>query len=254
LSASGSKPRSAQMHSGAWPTPVASTQPTRTAGAVTAPGRASWHDRRRRHSGGDGANGGGRAPTTLRLPAGHGGRNASSPELLVDGEEKKSGSAAAFLRRGGATVAGGGPATVRREGRVSSTLHGRRTVRGELGRRSPWSCSRRRRRPGSDGRGARTATVGFGPGDGAVEMSEARRLGERRARGRCRGDGGAGEVSCRDARRAVPTAALNRGVGAARGGHAATVRCHAGPARRAVSDTWGPLVGDFRIKNHPEGK
>jgi hypothetical protein len=88
----------------------------------------------------------------VRLPAGHGGWNASSPELLVDGEEKKSGSAAAFLRRGGATVAGGGPATVRREGRVSSMLHGRRTMRGELGRRSPWSCSRRRRRPGSDGR------------------------------------------------------------------------------------------------------
>jgi hypothetical protein len=89
----------------------------------------------------------------VRLPAGHGGRNPSSPELLVDGEEKKSGLAAALIRRGGATVAGGGPAMVRREGRVSSTLHGRRTVRGELGRRSPWSCSRRR------GGGGRTATV-----------------------------------------------------------------------------------------------
>jgi hypothetical protein len=191
------------------------------AGAVTAPGRMSRRGRRHRHSGGDGTNGGGRAPTTVRLPDGHGGRNASSSGLLVDGE-KKSSSAVVFLRRGGATVAGGGPVTVRREGRVSSTLHGRRTTRGELGRRSPWSCSRRRRRPDSDGRGARTATVGFGLGDGAVRMSEARRLGERRARGRCRG--GAGEASCRDAWRAVPTAALNRGVSAARGGHAATAR------------------------------
>jgi hypothetical protein len=86
-------------------------------------------------------------------------------------------------------------------------LHGQRTARGELGRRSPWSCSRRRRRPDSDSRGAQTATVGFGPGDGAVGMSEARRLGERQARGRYRGDGGAGEACCRDARRAVPTAA-----------------------------------------------
>jgi hypothetical protein len=93
-------------------------------GAVTAPTHASWRGRRRRHSGGDGANGGGRAPTTVRLPAGHGGRNASSPELLVDGEEKKSGSAAASLRRDGATVAGGGPAMARREGRVRSMLHG----------------------------------------------------------------------------------------------------------------------------------
>jgi hypothetical protein len=119
-------------------------------------------------------------------------------------------------------VAGGGPTTARREGRVSSTLHRRKTARGDLGRRSPWSCSRRRRRLGSDDRGARTVTVGFGPGDGAVGMSDARRLsGERRARVRCRGVGGAGEASCRDAH-AVPTAALSRGIGTARGGHVAT--------------------------------
>jgi hypothetical protein len=161
-------------------------------------GATKWRGRRWHHSGGDNANGGGRAPTTVRLPIGHGGRNASSPELLIDGEEKKSGSATAFLRRGGATVASGGPTMVRREGRVSSTLHGRRTARGELGRRSPWSCSRWRRHPDRDGRGARTATIGFGPCDGAVGTSEARQLGEQRARGRCRGDGGAGEASCRD--------------------------------------------------------
>jgi hypothetical protein len=93
------------------------------------------------------------------------------PELLVDGEGKKYGSTTAFFRRGGATVAGGGPVTVGREGKVSSILHGRRTARGELGRRSPWTCSRQRRRPYSDCRGARTATVGFGPGDGVIEMS-----------------------------------------------------------------------------------
>jgi hypothetical protein len=44
--------------------------------------------------------------------------------IIFDGEEKKSGSTVASLRRGGATVADGGPATARREGRVSSTLHG----------------------------------------------------------------------------------------------------------------------------------
>jgi hypothetical protein len=101
-------------------------------------------------------------------------------------------------------------------------------------------------RPDSGGRGARTATVNFRPGDGAVETSDARWLsGERRARGRSRGVGGAGEESCRDARRAVPTTALSRCVGVAHGGHAATARCRTGPVRRATADRWGPLVSDF---------
>jgi hypothetical protein len=257
LSASGPKPRSAQMHSGAWSTPVASARPTRTvrahgprprgrglrslgrprpvwpatarrsaayAGAVTAPGRALRRSWRRRHSGGDSANSGNRAPTTLRLPAGHGERNTSSPELLVDSEEKKSGSTAAFLRRGGAMVAGGGPAMVRREGQVSLTLHGRRTARGELGRCSPWM----KLATASDGR---TTTVGalgqrrlasdrgsgFGPGERAVGTARVRR-GDGADSGARSGGGGASEAGCRDARRTVPTAALNHGVSAARGG------------------------------------
>jgi hypothetical protein len=70
---------------------------------------------------------------------------------------------------------------------------------------------------------------------------------------RCRGVDGAGEASCRDARRAVPTVALSRGIGTACGGHAATARCHMGPARRAATDRSGPLISDFRIKIHPEG-
>jgi hypothetical protein len=44
-----------------------------------------------------GANGGGRTPTTVRLPVGHGGGRDSSLELLVDGEGEKTGSAAAFF-------------------------------------------------------------------------------------------------------------------------------------------------------------
>jgi hypothetical protein len=115
-------------------------------GAVTAPVRASWRGRRRCHSGGDGASGGGRAPTTVRLPAGHEGRHASSSELRVDGEEKKFGSAAASPRRGGATVVGGGPATARRERRVSSSSTGEERRGEAVGRRSPWRNSRRRRR------------------------------------------------------------------------------------------------------------
>jgi hypothetical protein len=116
------------------------------AGAVTAPARSSWRSRRWRHSGGDGANGGGRSPTTVRLPVGHGERHASSPELLVDGEEKKSGSSAASPRRGGATVAGVGPATVRRKRRVSSSSTGEERRGEKVGRRSQWRNSRRRRR------------------------------------------------------------------------------------------------------------
>jgi hypothetical protein len=58
-------------------------------GAVTAPGRASRRGRRRRHSGRGDANGGCRAPTTVRLPAGHGGGGDSSPELLIDVEGEK---------------------------------------------------------------------------------------------------------------------------------------------------------------------
>ncbi len=118
-------------------------------------------------------------PRRRGYPSGMGVEAIAHRSSLSTGRGRKTGSAAAFSDEARAPVAGGGPATARREGKVSSTLHGRRTARGELGRRSPWSCSRRRRRPDSDDRGARTATVGFGPGDGAVGTSEVRRLGER---------------------------------------------------------------------------
>jgi hypothetical protein len=165
------------------------------------------HGRRWRHSGGDGANGGGRAPTTVRLPAGHGGRHASSPELLVDGEEKKSGSTAASPRRGGATVAGVGPATVRMERRVSSSSTGEERRGEALGRRSPDEA---RDGEGGDndegsartaGRGAfgqgRADTAGRG-GGGAHEAAigrSGRRCRERGAEGEATLSGRAGELS-----------------------------------------------------------
>jgi hypothetical protein len=76
----------------------------------------------------------------------------------------------------------------------------------------------------------------------------------------CREVGGASEAVERGAtlsgggRRGRLTAALSRGVGAVRGSHTAMARCRTGPARRTESDRWGPLVSDFRIKNHPERK
>jgi hypothetical protein len=208
----GPRPRGCGLRSLGQPRPTRPATARRSAahvGAVTAPAHASRRGWRRRHNGGDGANGGGRAPTRVRLPAGHGGRNASSPELLVDGEEKKSDSAAASLRRGGATVAGGGPVTARREGRVRSTLHGRRTARGELGRRSPWSCSRWRRRPAAIWVTRLQATAVGACAIGAAARSGWRREGrggEREAlsddeRGRSAGR------RCWDARRTVPIAA-----------------------------------------------
>jgi hypothetical protein len=90
----------------------------------------------------------------VRLPAGHGGGGDSSLELLVDGEGKKSDSAAAFFRRGGATVAGDGPATVRMEGKVSSTP---RTKNGERRAQTTLTVDEARDRVGRpDSSGIRT--------------------------------------------------------------------------------------------------
>jgi hypothetical protein len=107
--------------------------------------------RRWRYSGGGGASDGTRAPTAERLPAGHGGGGDSSPELLVDGKGKETGSAAAFSDEARAPVAGGSPASGWREREVGSTLHGRKSGKRGLGLRSPWTSSRWRRRPDSDG-------------------------------------------------------------------------------------------------------
>jgi hypothetical protein len=112
----------------------------------------------------------------------------------------------------------------------------------------------RHRRTGDDGTaahrrgdGGATATgdvAGCGPSDvawtaavgtAAVRARQAQRgarsgreLSERdvRARRRCRAGERRGRGSCRDTWRAVPTAALSHGVGAARGGHAAAARAH----------------------------
>jgi hypothetical protein len=214
------------------------------AGAVTAPARTSRRGRRWCHSSGDGTNGGGRAPTTVRLPAGHRGRHASLPELLVDGEEKKSSSTAASPRRGGATVAGGDPATVRRERRVSSSSTGEEWRGEALGQRSPDGAH--------DGEGGDN-------GEGSARTAGRGTFGQRHADTACRG-GGAREAevgrSGRAARRrrgsavgtrgrAVPTAALSRCADAARGGHTAVVRCRVGPVRHATADKRGPLVSVF---------
>jgi hypothetical protein len=139
----------------------------------------------------------------VRLPAGHGERHASSPELLVDGEERKSGSTAASLRRGGATVAGGGPATVRRKRRVSSSSTGEERRGEALGRRSPDEARDGESGGNGDGEGSdsgawhlRTGVCGHGwsgrrrrtRGSGRAERASAARLSAARR-----------EVCCRDA-------------------------------------------------------
>jgi hypothetical protein len=145
--------------------------------------------------------GGGRAPTTVRLHAGHEGRHTSSPELRVDSEEKKSGSAAAFPRRGGATVAGGGPATARRERRVSSSSTGEERRGEAVRRRSPWRNSRRRRRQQRQRLGSDSGAWHLRTGARGHGWSGRRR----RTRGSRRGR--AGEWRCRNGGRgAVGTA------------------------------------------------
>jgi hypothetical protein len=52
-------------------------------------------------------------------------------------------------------------------------------------------------------------------------------------------DGGAGEASCRDARRAVPTAALNRGVGA--------WRPRGNGARRLTGGARSSVISELKI-------
>jgi hypothetical protein len=94
-------------------------------------------------------------------------------------------SAAAFSDEARALVAGGGPAMGRREREVGSTLHGRKSGKRGLGHRSPWTSSRRRRRPDSDG-GA------LGQGRSASDMDDdAVETGAREATATARTAGGA---------------------------------------------------------------
>jgi hypothetical protein len=97
-------------------------------------------------------------------------------------------------------VAYGGPATVRREEKVSSTLHGRRTARGELGRRSSWM----KLVTASDGRTA----AGFGHGGGAASDSGDGSIGAGR------GEAVWTAVVAQSERRAVGTARRCRDAGA----------------------------------------
>jgi hypothetical protein len=85
-------------------------------------------------------------------------------------------------------------------------------------------------------------------GHGAAAVGAARSVGRQlSARRGVRGG------SCRDVRRGVPTTALNRAVGVARGGHVAAARCRAVSARGAAADKWGPLSMIFELKIYPEG-
>jgi hypothetical protein len=141
------------------------------AGAVTALGRTSRRSRRRCHSGRGGANDGGRAPTTVRLPAGHGGGEDSSPELLIDCEEGGEGEIDAPWKRNDERKA---QATLTvdetRDGGGRPDSDGIRTRR--------WRGFRQRRRRGRDGarRGGSDSggsAVGTGPVGTALRYRDA---------------------------------------------------------------------------------
>jgi hypothetical protein len=146
-------------------------------------------------------------------------------------------------------VADDGPVMGRREGEVSSMLHGRQTVRGGLGRRSPWTNLATAETAGQGCASDTDGSVASDSGGGAVGTGrgEAVQTAGQNAAGR---NGAA--LSGR--RRTVLTAHLMRGHRAAHGSHAATARCQAGPARTAASDRWDPLVSVFRIENTPGRK
>jgi hypothetical protein len=111
----------------------------------------------------------------------------------------------------------------------------------------------RRSGRGAVGEAVRMAarSAGRRSGHGGVECGVV--VGEQRVRGAVGARRGVRVGSCRDARRAVPTAALSRAVGVAHGGHAEAARCRAGPARCAAADKWGPLSVISELKIYPKG-
>jgi hypothetical protein len=181
-------------------------------------GRASRRGWRRCHSGGGGANGGGRAPMAVRLPTG-----------LGEGKIARRSSSSTVRK----------PARRRR----FSDGVGLRWPAAVL-RRSPWmnlataeTAGQRRASDTDDG-------VVSDSSGGAVETG----------RGVAVRTASRNDAALSGHRRAVPTVHLMRGCGAARGSHAAMARCQAGLARTAASDRWDPLVSVLRIKNTPGRK
>jgi hypothetical protein len=186
--ATGPKPRSAQLHSRAWPRPTTLARPVCTARAAhghstgsarcTAraardgaarertpemsplSGRVSWHGWWWRYSGGGGAKGAARAPTAERLPAGHGVEAIAHRSSLSTGRGRKTGSAAAFSDEARAPVASDSPATGRRR-RVSGGGDGETTTTpggtAHLARRKPVTAASAQR---SDSSGGEPQTAG----------------------------------------------------------------------------------------------
>jgi hypothetical protein len=142
-------------------------------------------------------------------------------------------------------VAGGGPVTGRREGEVSSMLHEQKMARGgsaplTVGVLTTVKAAGQQRSGRSDS-------------DGRLQTEQRRcRDGQGEARrGGSDSGGGAIGTALSGPRRAVPTTHLTRWSSAARGSHVATACCQAGPARRAVSNRWDPLISVFQIKISP---
>jgi hypothetical protein len=124
-------------------------------------------------------------PRRRGYPPGMGVEAIAHRSSLSTGRGRKTGSVATFSDEARALVVGGGPAMGRREREVGSTLHGRKSGKRGLGHRSPWTSSRRRRRPDSDGR-LQTRTT-------------ARSGWERVRRGDGANSGGRGQNGCQDA-------------------------------------------------------
>jgi hypothetical protein len=131
----------------------------------------------------------------------------------------------------------------RRANDDTTPAHGRRPRRRAAHRRGDGSAARRRRASGEAAGAARrrSGRRGFGPRWSGRALSGRRRKG----RDGGRAAGVRGETALSGRRRAVPTALLTRGSCVAHGSHTATTCYHVGPARRAASDRWDPLIRVF---------
>jgi hypothetical protein len=230
--ATGPNPRSAHLHSRVWPTPTVPARPvctTRVAHGL--PGRpqprsplSGRASRRWRYNGGGGAKDGARAPTAERLPAGHGGGGDSSPELIVDGKGEENRIGGGVLRRGeGSGSRRRSCVGVEGEGGRLNTPRKKSSKRG-LGPLSPWTSSRRWRRPDNDGGTLGQRRSALDTDDGTVGTAHARQ-------------GDSVDSGGTDGR-AVGTPS----------------RGQAGLVRKAAADRWAPLVSVFHNKNYTRTK
>jgi hypothetical protein len=106
-----------------------------------------------------------------RLPAGHGGGGDRPPELLVDGEGENNRIGGGVLRRGEGSDGQRRSCDGEEEEGAKLNVPRKKSGKKGLGLRSPWTSSRRRRWPDSDGGALGQRRSASDTDDGAVGTS-----------------------------------------------------------------------------------